>query len=386
MTARQSIRTRPVIVCAAGGTGGHVFPAEALAAAVLARGGTPVLFTDRRGGSYGAGIEVVAIAGGGIHGLKLGEKLVSIAKLSAGAFTALAALRQLKPDAVVGFGGYAALPTLLAARLLGLPAAIHEQNAVLGRANRLLAPRVRLIATAFAATAAVPAAAAAKVRRVGMPVRPAFAPARAHPYQPPSAHGPLRLLVLGGSQGAQVFSELLPAAVALLPDDLRRRLAITQQCRPETLAATAAAYAAIGLAPDLAPELAAFFADVPERLAAAHLVVARSGASTVAELTAVGRPAIFVPYPYAIDDHQTANAAAVAETGGGWLMPQAALSPDALAAELTRLFIAPDALADAAAAARAAGVADAAERLAELAWRLAERPGEVKPVLRGGLL
>lgn len=382
MNTRPISRPRPVIVCAAGGTGGHVFPAEALARAVLARGGTPVLFTDRRGGSYGAGIEVVAIAGGGIHGLKLGEKLVSIAKLSAGALVALRALRQLKPDAVVGFGGYAALPTLLAARLLGLPAAIHEQNAVLGRANRLLAPRVSLIATAFAATAAVPAAAAAKVRRVGMPVRPAFAPARAHPYQPPSADGPLRLLVLGGSQGAQVFSELLPAAVALLPDDLRRRLAITQQCRPETLAATAAAYAAIGLA----PELAAFFADVPERLAAAHLVVARSGASTVAELTAVGRPAILVPYPYAIDDHQTANAAAVAETGGGWLMPQAALSPDALAAHLARLFRAPDALADAAAAARAAGVADAAERLADLAWRLAERASEVKPVLRGGLL
>lgn len=360
------MRMRPVIALAAGGTGGHVFPAEALAAALQQRFAVPLLFTDPRGKGFGGGIAVHRVRGGGIAGLTPIQRVGSLARLALGLGDALWQLRRTRPDVVIGFGGYASLPTLLAATLLGLPTAIHEQNAVLGRANRLLAARVGRIATAFARTLAVPAAAAAKVVRVGMPVRPAFAGLATAAYAAPAPGEAVRLFVLGGSQGAQVFSTLLPAALALLPADLRRRLRLVQQCRPETLAATEQAYAAIGVGCELSP----FFVDVADRLVQAHLVIARAGASTVAELAVAGRPAILVPYPYAADDHQTENARAVAEAGGGWLMPQREIDPNLLADRLAQLLADPPALALAAGRARADGIVDAAERLADLSLSL----------------
>ncbi|SUS03897.1 UDP-N-acetylglucosamine--N-acetylmuramyl-(pentapeptide) pyrophosphoryl-undecaprenol N-acetylglucosamine transferase [uncultured Defluviicoccus sp.] len=363
----------PLIVLAAGGTGGHIFPAEALAAALAARGARTVLFTDRRGGSFGgalAGVEVCRIRAGGIAGLGIVARLRSIVDLGLGLVQALLRLRRLAPDAVVGFGGYASLPTVLAACWLGCPSLVHEQNAVLGRANRLLAGRVERIATAFEKLAHLPAAAAAKLVRTGMPVRPAFAGLERQSYPAPAADGAVRLLVLGGSQGARVLSTLVPAAIGLLPSDLRRRLAISQQCRPEDLEAVRSAYAGLAVAADLAT----FFDNVPSRLAAAHLVIARAGASTVAELTTVGRPAILIPYPYATDDHQAANAQALAAAGAAVAMTEAGLTAERLAGELAALLGAPDVLAALAAKSRAIGIPDAGDRLADLVMATARRP------------
>ncbi|MBK8210046.1 MAG: undecaprenyldiphospho-muramoylpentapeptide beta-N-acetylglucosaminyltransferase [Rhodospirillales bacterium] len=349
------------VVLAAGGTGGHVFPAEALASQLRERGIEPVLFTDRRGVSFGGEMQVRRIRGGGLAGQTTWGRLKSMAELGAGLMQAAWALRPLSPRAVVGFGSYASVPSVMAASLLGIPTIIHEQNALLGRANRLLARRAGRIATAFETVAALPKGMEHKLVRTGMPVRPAFARLRDHSYQAPESTGPIRLLVLGGSQGARIFGEVVPAAIDRLNARLRSRLVIAQQCRPETLAAVEDAYRRIGVA----TELASFFDDVPARLASTHLLIAGAGASTIAEITAVGCPAVLVPYPYAADDHQTANARALTDAGGGWLMPQETLTPERLAARLEELFR-PGMLAGAAAAARAAGFDRAAARLADL--------------------
>ncbi len=370
------MRVRPVVALAAGGTGGHVFPAEAVAASLSARGISPVLFTDRRGTGFGGAAEVVRVQGAAITGMGWFARAGGIGRLALGFAGALVHLRRLRPDVVLGFGGYASVPTVLAASLVGIPTALHEQNAVLGRANRLLAGRVRRIATGFDRLSGLSARDAAKVVRLGMPVRPAFAAWTGSAYTPPAADGPIRLLVLGGSQGAQVFSTLIPDALSRLAPELRARLAVTQQCRPETLAATRATYERLAIT----AELSSFFADVPERLAQAHLVIARAGASTVAELGVVGRPAILVPYPYATDDHQTANARAIAEAGAGWLMPQADLTAERLGERLSALIADPPALEAAAAHARDLGIADAAERLADLALSLVCAAGGCSPV------
>ncbi|MBI4967595.1 MAG: undecaprenyldiphospho-muramoylpentapeptide beta-N-acetylglucosaminyltransferase [Rhodospirillales bacterium] len=355
--------TQPLIVLAAGGTGGHVFPAEALAESLMARGRRLALITDRRGQAFGGvlgRLDTHRIRAGGIAGRSLWKRGLALIDLGLGTLQAHALLGRMKPAAVVGFGGYASVPTMLAAILRKRPTLLHEQNAVLGRANRLLAGRVDRIATAFAQVEHVPTA-DAKVVPTGMPVRPAVAAMRDTAYPALDGTGPIALLVLGGSQGAKIFSSLIPAALALLPETLRRRLRVSQQCRPELLDETRHTYQAAGIEADLA----SFFHDVPERLAGAHLVIARAGASTVAEVSLVGRPAILVPYPHAIDDHQTANAHALDEAGGGWLMPEAALSPASLAARLESLFAHPETLAKAAACARAAGRPDAAQRLAD---------------------
>lgn len=366
--------SRQLALLAAGGTGGHVFPAEALAQVLMDRGWRLGLVTDRRGHAYGGtlgSLETFRIAAGGIAGRGLGSKLRAVAELGLGVIQARAILKREKPAVVVGFGGYASVPTMVAATWLGIPTAIHEQNGVLGRANRLLAARVRRIATSYAHVRHIDAAWTAKVVHTGMPVRAAIAALRDTPYPAMAEDQPIRLLVLGGSQGARVLSEVMPAALAALPEGLRSRLQVSQQCRPEDLDAVRAAYAGTGID----ATLDSFFADVPERMAAAHLVVARSGASTVAELTALGRPAILVPYPHAIDDHQTANARAVDEAGGAWLMPQTAFTSDALAGRLESLFTQPGTLARAAGCARAAGRPDAASLLADL---VAALPGAVK--------
>jgi UDP-N-acetylglucosamine--N-acetylmuramyl-(pentapeptide) pyrophosphoryl-undecaprenol N-acetylglucosamine transferase len=354
--------TRVRVVLAAGGTGGHVFPAEALASQLRERGIEPVLFTDRRGVSFGGEMQVRRIRGGGLAGQSSWGRVKSLAELATGLTQAGWALRLLSPGAVVGFGSYASVPSVLAASFLGIPTVVHEQNALLGRANRLLARRADRIATAFETVGALPKGMGHKLVRTGMPVRAAFARLRERSYQPPEGTGPIRLLILGGSQGARIFGEVVPPAIDRLNARLRSRLIISHQCRPESLTDVENAYRRIGVGAELAP----FFDDVPSRLASAHLLIARAGASTIAEMTAVGCPSVLVPYPYATDDHQTANARAVTDAGGGWLMPQDLLTAEGLAARLDDLFLRPAQLSAAAAAARAVGFDRAAARLADL--------------------
>lgn len=361
------------VILAAGGTGGHVIPADALAGALLARGLDLALLTDRRGQAFGGALGQIAVyplRAGGIAGRGVRAKAKAILDLGFGILQARKLLEELKPAVAVGFGGYASIPGTTAAIWRGVPTVIHEQNAVLGRANRRIAPKAACIATSFAEVAFLPKG--AKVELVGMPVRAAIAELGKSAAPTISADGPIEILVLGGSQGATVLSQVIPAALKSLPEAIKARLKVSQQARPADIAQVRDAYESSGI--DV--ELKSFFDDVPERLARAHLAIARSGASTVAELTAAGRAAILVPYPHAIDDHQTANAQAVADVGGAWLMPQDVFTPDALRARLESLFEQPRALEAAAACARAAGRADAAERLADIVVGLLPNPSQ----------
>lgn len=351
------------VVLAAGGTGGHLFPAEALARELLERGHRVVLVTDVRGTAFGDALRDVpvhrirsATLGGGLLG-----KARTALELGIGTMQARGLLARLDPAIVVGFGGYPSFPAVYAAAGLRIPVAIHEQNAVMGRANRMLARRARLICTSFPEVQGMDNVDRARAVRTGNPVRPAVLALRDRPYEAPLPGGGFNLLVTGGSQGAAVFGEILPRAVAALPEDLRLRLGIVQQARTENLQAASDEYARLGVQATLAP----FFKDLPERLARCHLMIGRSGASTVAELTVAGRPAILVPYPHATDDHQTANARAVAAAGGAWVMPQPEFTAETLAARLTALLTDPSTLAPAAAAAAAWGLPDAARRLAD---------------------
>jgi UDP-N-acetylglucosamine--N-acetylmuramyl-(pentapeptide) pyrophosphoryl-undecaprenol N-acetylglucosamine transferase len=367
-----------LIALAAGGTGGHVFPAEALARELLDRGYRVALVTDRRGQTFGDKLPEVALyrirAGRIDAGLM--RKVVGFAELALGTLEAGRKLRTLAPVAVVGFGGYPSVPTMLAAARLGLPTVIHEQNAILGRANRLLAPRVKRIATSFAELGGIREGDRARIVETGNPVRPAVAALRGTPYPALVGDGPIHILVIGGSQGARVLSEVVPAAFALLPEPVRRRLRVTQQARAEDIDAVRRGHAASGVA----AELATFFTDVPERLARAHLVISRSGASSVAEIAMIGRPAILVPYLQAADDHQTANAKALDRAGGAWIMPQPDFTAKALAARLAGLIAASETLAAAAAAAHRLGRPDAARALADLvSTAIGGRNGEPLP-------
>jgi UDP-N-acetylglucosamine--N-acetylmuramyl-(pentapeptide) pyrophosphoryl-undecaprenol N-acetylglucosamine transferase len=364
---------RPFVL-AAGGTGGHRFPAEALAGELIARGRVVHLLSDARADALAgplAGIAVHRVRAGRLGGGPL-RNARAVAELAAGAVQAGRLLRRLAPAGVIGFGGYPSVPPMLAAAWLGLPTVIHEQNAVLGRANRLLAPRMGHIATGFPSIESLRPSDRARVTCTGNPVRPAVLAVGEVDYRPPPSGGPMELLVLGGSQGARIFSEIVPAALAALPTPLRTALRISQQARAEDLAATAQRYAEVGIA----AELDSFFADVPRRLQRAHLIICRAGASTVAELAAAGRPALLVPYPYATDDHQTENALAFAEAGGGWVVAQADLAPVMLAGRLAQLL--GDGIRLTAAAQRALqfGRRDAARRLALLA--LALEPGGIE--------
>jgi UDP-N-acetylglucosamine--N-acetylmuramyl-(pentapeptide) pyrophosphoryl-undecaprenol N-acetylglucosamine transferase len=367
---RDGAGGRPIVI-AAGGTGGHFFPAEALAAELMRRGRSVVLLTDARSGGLSSAVfargETHVLPGAGIAGRGLLRGVKAVASLAAGVLRARTLLARLDAAAVVGFGGYPCVPPVLAARLLRRRPAVvlHEQNAVLGRANRFLSRRASRLALSFAATTSVPAG--ARVEVTGNPVRPAIAALSDAGY--PTDGASVNLLVLGGSLGARVFSDVVPAALLALPDDLRQRLRVTQQCRPEDLDRVRAAYAQAGIVADLAP----FFADVATRLRDAHLVIARAGASTVAELAVAGRPSILVPLPGAIDDHQTGNARALAEAGGAWPMPQPTFTPATLAGMLTDLLHHPEALASAAARARTAARPDAAVRLADLVDALARQ-------------
>jgi UDP-N-acetylglucosamine--N-acetylmuramyl-(pentapeptide) pyrophosphoryl-undecaprenol N-acetylglucosamine transferase len=351
----------PLIVLAAGGTGGHVFPAEALAQELLGQDYRLALITDARGARYGGTLGLIDkhfISAGALAGFGPIGKAISAARLTFGFFQAYRALKRLKPAVVVGFGGYAAAPTVAAALLAGIPTVIHEQNAILGWANRKLAGRVTKVCTSF--DLARPAPEAAQLIRTGMPVRPAVAAVRATPYHAPAPSEPFRVLVLGGSQGARIFSDVLPDAIALLPENFRKRLEISQQCRPEEVNRTQAAYQGLGVH----VELRHFFENVPELLAKAHLLIARAGASTVAEVTVAGRPSLLIPYPYAADDHQTANAKSLTTAGGAWVMAQEQFTPAALAEHLTMLNDQPQLLLSTASAAQSFSIPDAAGRMA----------------------
>ena len=353
-----------LVVLAAGGTGGHMFPAEALARALLMRGRRVALMTDSRGEAFGERLPGVAL-----HRVRAGRfsgnilrKVLGLVELALGTFEAARHLRMLAPAAVVGFGGYPSVPTMLAAARQRRPTVIHEQNAILGRANRLLASRARRIATSFAEVGALSTPDRARVTETGNPVRPAVTALRDTPYMESSGDAAFELLVLGGSQGARILSAVVPEALARLAGPLRQRIRLKQQARPEDLDAVRAAYAASGIT----AEIRSFFDDVPSRLARAQLVIARSGASTVAELTVMGRPAILVPYRYAADDHQSANARALESVGAAWVMAETAFTAEALAQRLATLMGDPQTLSTASRVAHGLGRPDAAERLADL--------------------
>ena len=354
----------PIIALAAGGTGGHLFPAKALASALLTRGPRPVLVTDARGEAFeiaGHDLPVHRIAAKSPSGGWL-RRLTGGGALALGVFQARVLLARLAPAAVVGFGGFASVPTVVAARWLGLPVVLHEQNAVLGRANRLLARYATTIATSFDETAGVPAGDQAKTRAIGNPVRDEIATLRDSAYSPPTGDRPVHLLITGGSQGARVFADILPPALAALPAALRARLRVAQQARQEDVARVTAAYRTSGID----AEVSSFFGDMARRLAAAHLLICRAGASTMAEIAAAGRPAVLVPYPHAMDDHQSANARAAADTGAAWLLAEGPLTVDDFRACLERALGDPAGLAAAAAAARRLDHPGAAEALVDL--------------------
>jgi UDP-N-acetylglucosamine--N-acetylmuramyl-(pentapeptide) pyrophosphoryl-undecaprenol N-acetylglucosamine transferase len=356
------------IVLSAGGTGGHLFPAQALAGELVRRGKQIVVMTDSRGHGYtdafpGTHIEIVPSAAFSDRSL-LG--LVSAPfEIAAGIVMSLVKLARLRPKAVIGFGGYPSVPVMVAACLARFPTAILAPDAMLGRANRLVANYVRVIAANFPLVRFVPKD-SSKVVYTGNPLRPEVVALAGAPYDTPKDGDPLRLLVFGGSQGARVFRERVPPAIELLPAEIRSRLDIVQQCRPEDVEAVRAVYAKMGVKAVLAP----FFRDLPERMAWAHLVIARSGAGTVSELAVIGRPAILVPLPHALDDNQTPNADALANVGGGWRVAQRELTPEKLAGMLATAFADPAALARCAAAALALGKPDATLRLADLVEKL----------------
>ncbi|MEN5081167.1 undecaprenyldiphospho-muramoylpentapeptide beta-N-acetylglucosaminyltransferase [Bosea sp. TWI1241] len=352
----------PLIVLAAGGTGGHLFPAEAASHALHARGFRVALITDTRAAEYAGSFPaesihaVPAATPSGKSPLKMAKAAFVLLR---GALAARAAIRALKPAMVVGFGGYPTVPPVFAAALMGVPTMVHEQNAVAGRANRFLAGRVKLIATGFAEVGGLAPEQAAKCRQVGNPVRPAVI-AAASPY--PALDGRLELLVFGGSQGARVMADIVPPALQLLPPEERARISVVQQARVEDDERVRRVYADLGIRFELAP----FFKDLPARMAASHLVIGRAGASTVAELTVIGRPAILVPLPGSLDQDQAANAAVLERAGGALRILQPDFTPARLAAELSALLAEPSRLTAMAASAKSAGIPDAADRLARL--------------------
>jgi UDP-N-acetylglucosamine--N-acetylmuramyl-(pentapeptide) pyrophosphoryl-undecaprenol N-acetylglucosamine transferase len=351
------------IVLAAGGTGGHVFPAQALASVLIRRGRKVILITDtRRGAAYSdafPNVDVMGVRAGTPTGKSILGKLLSAGDIARGTFEAALILRRLKPAVVVGFGGYPSLPSALGAIILGVPLCLHEQNAVLGRVNRVLARRSALIATSFARTDGIPAGAA--ITLTGNPVRQQIADVAEIPYNPIKDNGPIRLLVFGGSQGARIFSDIVPAALRALPFNFRERIFVTQQVRPEHMDMVRAAYADAGIQCDLR----AFLDDMPMQLSQAHLVIGRGGASTIAELIASGRPSLIAPYPHHKDQHQLKNALNLVDAGAGWVLPDALMTPPSLALKLATLIATPGVLTQTAAAAKALARLDAAEALAD---------------------
>jgi UDP-N-acetylglucosamine--N-acetylmuramyl-(pentapeptide) pyrophosphoryl-undecaprenol N-acetylglucosamine transferase len=364
------MKPSPLILLAAGGTGGHLFPAEALGVELMKRGLRVRLATDSRALRYSGlfsrdMIDVVPSAT--VRSRTPWSLAHTGIMLAAGTAVALNLLRRLRPAAVVGFGGYPTLPPLLAARLFGIPGIIHEANAVLGRANRFLSNRVNAIATSLPGVLDRDPALAAKTTTVGTPMRPAILAAAAVKYAAPEPAGPFRLLVVGGSQGARVMADIVPGAIERLEPSLWRRLILTQQVREEDMARVRAVYDRLKINAVMAP----FFSDLPAKLASHHLVVSRSGAGTVAELAAIGRPSILVPLPGSIDQDQFANAGVLSEAGGALRLPQSEFTSDRLASEISALAAEPAGLTAMAVAARTVGRLDAAGRMADLVMKVA---------------
>lgn len=352
---------------AAGGTGGHMFPAQALAEVLLAQGWRVKLSTDDRGARYAGGFpdavtrEIVpsaTTARGGITG-----KLSAPFKIASGVLAARKAFGRERPDVVVGFGGYPTIPAMSAAFTMGIPRMIHEQNGVMGRVNSAFAKRVNKVACGIWPTALPPGVDAI---HTGNPVRQAVMDRAGAPYIPP-AEGALNLLVIGGSQGARVLSDTVPAAVAALPEDLRARLHVAHQARAEDHDRVTAAYAQAGINADVQP----FFDDVPQRLLDCQLVISRAGASSVADITAIGRPSILIPYAAAVGDHQSANARPLADAGAAIVLPESVLDADSLTRDIAAILSNASRASDMAGAARALGRPDAARRLYHLVTELA---------------
>ncbi|MDF1722680.1 MAG: undecaprenyldiphospho-muramoylpentapeptide beta-N-acetylglucosaminyltransferase [Minwuia sp.] len=365
----SEVATLPPFVLTAGGTGGHLFPAQALAEELLRRGRDLVLITDLRASGLadrfpGIAVRVIRAAapvGGLLHRAR------AALLLALGAMDARAILRALRPAAVVGFGGYASLPTVWMAQTMGIPTVLHEQNAHMGRANRRMSRGATALALSFPETRA----AVGETVLVGNPVRSAVAAVGTSAYPAPEPRGDsaIRILVFGGSQGARIFSDVVPGALADLPDALRPRLHVTQQARPEDLGRVRSAYADAGMT----ATVDTFFDDMPALLAESHLVIARSGASTVTELAAAGRPAILVPYPHAADDHQTANAEAARACGAAWTIPNDRFDQGACTRSIMALLEDPAALSRMAIAARASARLNAASDMADLVEQVGDR-------------
>ena len=359
-------------VLAAGGTGGHMIPAHALAEELVLRGHHVALITDDRGARIPGlfeNVPVHVLPAGRLSGGPLGW-LRAFRNIMAGRAMASRMYETFRPSAVIGFGGYPALPALLAARKDGIPTLIHEQNAVLGRVNRLAASRVDAIATAYPVVDRLKPSLEEKVRLVGNPVREEVLALRDQPYPALGDDGIFRVLVIGGSQGATILSRVVPDGLAMLPEHFRRRLQVTQQCRAEDIEEVRAKYAAHGIPADLAT----YFPDVPDRLAWSHLMIARAGASTIAELTAAGRPAILVPLPTATDTQQVSNAREMAKAGGARMILQYKFTPVELAKQMQKIGLDPQGLAKAAERAKSVGRPDAAKDLADLVERIGRDP------------
>lgn len=351
-------------VLAAGGTGGHMMPAHAVAKELMARGHRVALVTDERGARIPGlfdSAQTHILPAGRLSGGPMGW-LRAFRAIRDGRAMARRLYDAFEPSAVVGFGGYPALPALLAAHADGIPTLIHEQNAVLGRVNRLVAGRVKAIATAYPDIQRLPRRHRDKVHLVGNPVREEVLALRDEPFPVFSEESVLRILVTGGSQGATVLSQVVPAGLGLLPISLRQRLQVTQQCRPEDIEQVRATYKAMAIPADLAT----YIEDMPQKLGWAHLVIARAGASTIAELTAAGRPAILVPLPSATDNHQTFNVREMVQAGGARAIDQGRFTATELAKQMQKLSLEPGALQNAADRARSCGRPDAVTDMADL--------------------
>lgn len=358
------------IVLAAGGTGGHMFPARALATDLISRGFSITLMTDERGMKYSADWDDMTRIqiSSATFGANIFNKLMGLCKLATGYFSARAKLKKLNPLVVVGFGGYPSLPPMVAAQKLRLPTIIHEQNAILGKANAFLAPKADRIATAMPNLTGLDEADSIRCVVTGNPVRRDVAALYMRPYPSYNAQSTFNIFVIGGSQGASVFANVIPDALDILPETLRQRIHIVQQCRTQDeVTKTTQRYESMGLT----ALINTFIDDVAQQLDQAHLVIARSGASTVAEVATAGRPAIFVPYPYHADQQQKINAQSIANSGGAWLFEEKDFKADTLARKLEALMEEPETLFRAAEASRSCAKPDAARKLGNLVTAIA---------------
>lgn len=332
VTHEKKNQNKPMVVVTTGGSGGHIFPAEAICSALIQKGYQVAFVTDKRGKAFTSlpGVQTYKLMSEAVARRTFFHKMVACVKLFFGSIQALVLLQKLKPVAVIGVGGYASFPTVFAAHMWNIPIILHEQNAVLGRANRILATLARVIVTSFSPTKRVPAK--LPQLRVGMPARDKILKKEHTPY--PTHKDTFHLLVFGGSQGASFFSRIFPEVLIQLPNELKEKLVLTQQARPEDLEYVRAIYKG---QPFVDVRVESFFDNMPDLLAEANLVVSRGGASTITELEVIGRPAMIVPLPTAADDHQTENAMQFCDSGAGWLIPEKGFNSLRVSEHLTEL-------------------------------------------------